>query len=742
MPLHPLDAAGAASARIPMSPDPNSPDGRPAEESPAGGPSRGDGGPTPTGDGGPPGPAPPSAGTPAAPPAAEPIAAAEDVAAVVVPAPEPAVPTPEVGWLRRLLIGGPRNLYDRHIFHRLTLIPFLAWVGLGADGLSSSAYGPEEAFRTLGQHTYLALGLAALTAITVLLISSAYSRIIEEFPHGGGGYVVATKLLGEKVGIVSGCALLVDYVLTITVSIAAAGDALFSFLPLQYHDWKLAFEVFLIAELTMLNVRGVRESVLALTPVFIGFLLTHALLIGAGIFLHLPQATLVAADAQAGFEGGLSTLGVGGMLLLFIHAYSLGGGTYTGIEAVSNNVQIMRAPQVPMAQRTMRYMAVSLAITAAGLLLCYLLWDVGAQEGKTLNAVLIESVGHELGLGRAFVILTLLCEGALLVVAAQAGFLDGPRVLVNMAVDSWMPHRFSYLSDRLVSANGIVLMALASLAALFYTDGDVSALVVMYSINVFVTFSLSLFGMARAQWRRRRGAGHWHRRFALFASGFVLCALILAVTIFEKFTEGGWLTLLVTGSLIGLCFLIRAHYDTVKRQMARLGEALGDLPASRSPATGEPDRNRPVAALLVGSYGGLGIHTLLNIFRTFPGQYKGVVFLSVGVLDSGAFKGEGAVEDLDRETRAMLERYVGLARSLGLPASARHVLGTDVVAEGEKLCVDVARDYQRATFFAGKVIFQREKWFQRLLHNETPYAIQKRLQWDGLTMVVLPARVR
>src|SRR5262249_20092131 len=147
-----------------------------------------------------------------------------------------------------------------------------AWVGLGADGLSSSSYGPSEAFVTLREHTYLALGLAALTAITVLVISAAYSRMIEEFPHGGGGYVVATKLLGARAGVVSGCALLVDYVLTITVSVAAAGDALFSFVPPQFQTWKLAFEIFLIAELTMLNLRGVRESILTLTPVFVGFL--------------------------------------------------------------------------------------------------------------------------------------------------------------------------------------------------------------------------------------------------------------------------------------------------------------------------------------------------------------------------------------------------------------------------------------------------------------------------------------
>lgn len=131
--------------------------------------------------------------------------------------------------LKRLVVGAPRDLTDRSIFHRLSLIPFLAWVGMGADGLSSSAYGPEEAFLTLGQHTYLAVFLAAAMAFTVAIISTGYARIIEAFPHGGGGYVVATKLLGPRIGVVSGSALVVDYVLTITVSTAAAGDVLFSF---------------------------------------------------------------------------------------------------------------------------------------------------------------------------------------------------------------------------------------------------------------------------------------------------------------------------------------------------------------------------------------------------------------------------------------------------------------------------------------------------------------------------------
>ena len=157
----------------------------------------------------------------------------------------------------RKIFGPPRDVRDPHIFHKLALIPLLAWIGLGADGLSSSAYGPEEAFRTLGSHTYLALFLALATALTVAVISYAYSNIIEHFPHGGGGYIVATHILGQKAGVVSGCALIVDYILTITVSITSSVDAMFSYLPIEVHKFKVLAATLLIILLMLLNIRGV-----------------------------------------------------------------------------------------------------------------------------------------------------------------------------------------------------------------------------------------------------------------------------------------------------------------------------------------------------------------------------------------------------------------------------------------------------------------------------------------------------
>lgn len=649
---------------------------------------------------------------------------------------------PVADKVRRVLFGAPRDLADKSLFHHLSLVPFLAWVGLGADGLSSSSYGPMEAFLTLREHTYLAVGLATLTALTVFIIAAAYSRIIEEFPHGGGGYLVATKLLGERWGLLSGSALLVDYVLTVTVSIAAAGDALFSFLPLGWHEWKLAFELVCIVGLTTLNIRGVKESVIALLPVFILFLVTHVVLIGGGLLLRAPALPATAAAAAQGFRSGLTTLGAGGMMLLFLHAYSLGGGTYTGLEAVSNGMAIMREPRVHTGRRTMVYMSTSLAFTAAGLLVCYLLWNVGAAEGKTLNAVLAEKFVAGAPFGRAFVVATLLSEGALLVVGAQAGFIDGPRVLANMAVDSWVPHRFAALSERLTTGNGIVLMGAASLAALLYTRGDVQHLVVMYSINVFLTFSLSMFGMAREWLRRRTEAKHWRRRWALFTLGFLLCATILGITVFEKFLEGGWVTLVATGSLVLLCVAIRAHYRTVGAKLAELYEQLGAVACPTGGPRLEVDRKKPTAVVMVAAYGGLGIHTVLNLFRAFPGHFKNLVFVSVGVLDSGGFKGEDAVDALTERTVGALEQYVSLACGLGVPATYRYAIGTDAVEEAEKLCRQLAAEFHGCTFFAGKVIFQRERWYQRLLHNETAYLVQKRLQWAGLTMVILPAKVR
>src|SRR5258706_2718465 len=187
--------------------------------------------------------------------------------------------TPPSLWkrVRTLLFGKALSPHDHAVFHRPSLIAFFAWVGLGADGLSSSCYGPEEAFLALGSHPYLSIFIALASAVTVFVISASYTQIIELFPSGGGGYLVASKLLSPAVGMVSGCALLIDYVLTITISIASGADALFSFLPTTWLPYKLGFAVVGVLVLTLLNLRGVKESVMVLVPMFLIFVMPPAL---------------------------------------------------------------------------------------------------------------------------------------------------------------------------------------------------------------------------------------------------------------------------------------------------------------------------------------------------------------------------------------------------------------------------------------------------------------------------------
>ncbi len=661
---------------------------------------------------------------------------------------------PWTARMKRVLLGRKRELHP-NVFHKVSLIALLAWVGLGADGLSSSAYGPEEAFKTLGAHTYLAMALALATAFTVLVISYAYSRIIEQFPLGGGGYVVASRLLGQPAGVVSGCALVVDYVLTISISLAAAGDAIFSFLPpawtgavaLGVLPVKLLVEFAAIAFLLLLNLRGVKESVIALAPLFLTFLISHAILIGGVIIGRLGDIPAVFQEVQHGFTQGLQGwplgLGLAGVMALFARAYALGGGTYTGIEAVSNGLSIMREPKVQTGKRTMALMAVSLAVTAGGLILAYLLVHATPAPGRTMNAVLANRfAGGWAGIGGAFVLITLLSEALLLIVAGQAGFIDGPRVMANMAVDSYLPHRFSQLSDRLTMSYGVLLIGGASLLALIYTGGDVTHLVVLYSINVFLTFSLSELAMCRFWVRERKKHATWRKHISVHVVGLTLCLFILTVTVYEKFDEGGWVTLALTGGLIACCFLIRRHYRKVHDNLRRLDGILAVLPAGGSPPLPPPlDPAAPTAVLLVGGYAGLGIHSLLAVQRLFPGYFKNFMFVSVGVIDSASFVNVEAVDEVRDRTAADLRRYVELATGLGLAADSRMAVGTEAVATAADLCGRIAREFPRCLFFAGKLIFQRERWYQRLLHNETAYQLQRRLQFAGLNAMVLPVRV-
>ena len=651
--------------------------------------------------------------------------------------------------LKTFFLGGARDFTDHRIFHQLALSAFLAWVGLGSDGLSSSCYGPAEAFKALQGHPTLGIFVAIGTGITILIIASSYSHIIELFPHGGGGYLVASKLLSPEMGVISGSALLIDYILTITISIASGADAIFSFLPIGYIGYKLWFAVFGVFVLLLLNLRGIKEAVMPLVPVFLLFVFTHAVVIVYAVISHMGNFGVVYHETGRELTNSFHTLGLFGVLFLVLKAYSLGAGTFTGIEAVSNGLPVLQEPKVATAKKTMKYMAISLSVTVMGLMMAYILFDVRDSPGKTLNAILFESVTASWGgfYGVGFVWITLFSEAVLLFIAAQTGFLDGPRVLANMALDKWLPTRFAMLSDRLVTEKGILVMGIASLAMMLASNGSVDFLIVLYSINVFITFSLSQLGMVKHWWEQRGTEKQWLKKLIINGIGLTLTTFILISVLILKFDEGGWVTIVITGVLVLGAFFIKSHYNKTYSTLKRLDVIVeaavlsgSDVHDSTTPAP-VYDSKAKTAAILVNGFNGLGLHTLFSVFRLFGSTYKNYVFVEIGSIDAGNFKGADEIEHLGSFVRNETSKYVDYMQDHGHYAEAYFSIGTDVVDEVNKLVPSIREKFPDIVFFGGQLVFTNETFMDRWLHNYTVFAVQQNLYVHGIPFVILPVKV-
>ncbi len=657
--------------------------------------------------------------------------------------------------VQKLLFGGSRNISDPSLFHKISLIAFFAWVGLGVDGLTSSCYGPEEAFLNLGNHLYLSLFVGLGTVLTIFIVATSYKQIIELFPSGGGGYLVASKLISPKVGMISGCALLIDYLLTITLSIASGADAIFSFLPSGFLSYKFIVACLGVVLLMWLNLRGVKESVLPIVPIFILFILTHVFAILYIIGINTGNIPNLIHSTATDIHNTSSSLGFFGMLFIILRSYSMGAGTYTGIEAVSNGIPILRVPKIQTAKKTMNYMAYSLSFMVAGLLIGYLMLNVGHVEGKTLNAVLFEKMtsAWHAPWSYAFVLACLISEAVLLFFAAQTGFLDGPRVLSNMALDKWAPTRFSSLSDRLVTKNGILIMGIASIGLMIYSHGNVGFLVILYSINVFITFSLSQLGMVRHWWINRKSEKGWLKKLLINGIGLTLTLFILISVVILKFFEGGWITIIITGAIIAASLFVKRHYNHTRKMLKRL-DALtdavmneqeikkGDLKASETDNENiRCDEKAKTAVLFVNGFSGLGLHTLFTILRLFSGVYKNFVFVQIGQIDSGVFKGQDEMTELNNQCSEDGMKYTRYMNSNGFYAECYTSLAVDIVEESFKIAPEIIKKFPNSVFFAGQLVFPEESALTRWLHNYTAFSIQRKFYTGGIPIVILPIRV-
>ena len=648
--------------------------------------------------------------------------------------------------IRNFLFGPPRDVFNNETKKHVALIAFMAWIGLGADGLSSSCYGPEEAFLALGSHTQLGIYLAIATAVTVFVISIAYIQVIELFPNGGGGYKVATHLLGPYAGLVSGSALIIDFVLTISISVSCSMDALLSLLPADLMRYKIYAAVAVVILLTYLNLRGMKESIRILTPIFLGFVVSHVIMIVYGIYAHADGLAQIIPNAVADSNALSQELGWIFVAALFLKAFSLGGGTYTGLEAVSNNVNSLAEPRIVTGRLTMFFVAFSLALMAAGIIILYLLWEVEPVHGKTLNAVVFGQIMQDWSIGGIQLVdyllpMVMMFAAGLLLVAANTGFISGPNILANMGTDKWMPQFFSSLSSRLVAKNGIVLMAVAAIATILITRGEVSLLVVLYSINVFLTFSLSMLGLCLHWIRNRKTAKLWYVKLVVAGVGLMITGTILIVTTVAKFEQGGWITILITSTVIFIGIKINNRYRSIDRKVTDIDQLFTQSQENKCHNPPTVDASQPTAVLIMHETAGSGMHTLLWILRLFPNVYKNFVFVSVGTVDTDAFANQSKWHVLRRDVKSGLKYCVDYCQNHGLASTSYVSFGTDKLEKLTELTDMVIKEYPKAVFFSSKLIFDRESLFTQLLYNQNIYILQRRLHNKGYNMIILPMKV-
>ncbi|MFH1224058.1 MAG: KUP/HAK/KT family potassium transporter, partial [Pseudomonadota bacterium] len=240
----------------------------------------------------------------------------------------------------------------------------------------------------------------------------------------------------------------------------------------------------------------------------------------------------------------------------------------------------------------------------------------------------------------------------------------------------------------------------------------------------------------------RKTNSEWKSHLPIHIIGLLLCLTILIITSYEKFTEGGWLTFIITASVILICYLIRKHYNKVRKAIKRLDESINTAEFPSTQYNNEQVKPQDRTAIqLVSGFNSLGIHTLLSLLHNFPGLYKNIVFISVSAVDTDSFKDKEYLKQHEESTKKALEKYVDYARRLGVSATYRYDIGTDVIELVTKLCIDVSKEFQNSTIFAGKLTFQQEKFYHKLLHNDTSLVVQKNLQHYGITTVIMPVHV-
>jgi amino acid transporter len=462
--------------------------------------------------------------------------------------------------IRATVFGRPLS-NEEEIGERLSKRKALAI--FSSDAISSSAYATEEILRVLVVAGAGALLLSVQVAIAIALllavVSVSYRQVCRAYPNGGGAYIVARTNLAPIWGLVAAAALLIDYVMTVSVSTAAAIAQIQSVFPAAY-DIRIEIAFVSISLITIANLRGLRESgnIFAVpTYLFIGLALS---IVGIGIFrIVTGTAAPIAAEPDA-VPFGTEALGI----LLLLKAFAGGSVALTGVEAIANGVPAFKRPEARNAADTMTAMAILLAVLFVGLTVVAVAFGLRPSEegGPSIVALAAQTA---FGAGSPFFYLFAASTALILFLAANTSFNAFPRLAAILAEDGYMPRQFSFRGDRLAYSWGIVLLAAIAFAILWAFGGDTHALIPLYSVGVFLCFTLSQLGMVR-HWLRERDTG-WRWRLAVNAGGGVLTAVVLAIVVSEKFVDGAYLVVILVPVLVSMMLFIHQQYGRSTREL-------------------------------------------------------------------------------------------------------------------------------------------------------------------------------
>lgn len=469
--------------------------------------------------------------------------------------------------LKQLLIGAPISSY--HAEHQKLNVP-LGLAVFAADALSSTAYATDEILIALAGSSYAAftglisLPVALAIALLIVLVVISYRQIIKAYPEGGGAYIVARENLGTLPSHIAASALLIDYILTVAVSISAGVAALTS-TGLFPHQEATTLCVLFTVGIMIINLRGVKESGLAFAfPAYI-FLFSMTALIGVGLWQifsveHLP---FLAHTASTQSTSGTNVFGSIGFIFIFLKAFSHGCAGLTGIEAVSNGVKAFKEPRPERANATMTLMGLLLGAIFLGITYLAFGFHILPQNNET---ILSQVAGAVFGRGTFLYLLVQFSTMILLILAANTAFADFPRVSSLLADDGFLPRQLMNLGDRLVFNNGITVLCLLSVLLIIVFKGDTHALIPLYAVGVFVSFTCSQLGMV-VHHQREKEPG-WKQGIAINALGAVVTAVVTLILAVEKFTEGAWIVFVISPLLIYLFNAVKQHYLKMGQQLA------------------------------------------------------------------------------------------------------------------------------------------------------------------------------